>query len=141
MIEIVLNDIELIGFMRPLNLIKDGVFKVSSLYLTNNYLDMHEKLSLKNLADNGDLSLFNVDNDFYRFYYKVGGDNLEIDITDISSVYYAMIKDIPLVTNESTVKDFALKHSVIVYTPSEALTKISVSKEQIQYLDYILKIV
>src|SRR5690554_987822 len=108
----VLNDIELVGLMRPLNLIKNGVFNVSYLYLSDDYLEVNERQIIRNLEESGDLKIFDLTNDFYEFYHKNCKNNLEIGITDISSVYYAKVNEIPLITRCKLVGNFATKNNV-----------------------------
>lgn len=136
----VLNDIELVGLMRPLNLIKNGIFNISYLYLSEDYLEVNERQIIRNLDEIGDLKIFDLTNDFYDFYYKNCSNNLEIGITDISSVYYAKINEMPLVTRCKLVENFAIKNNVIVYEPCEALKITNASAEHINFLDYMIKI-
>ncbi|WP_312556502.1 hypothetical protein [Empedobacter brevis] len=137
---IVLNDIELIGYMRPLNVLKNGFFHVSYLYLSDNYLEYNEISTLKLLNENKDIVIFELSNDFYDFYNKAYLSNNMLGITDISSIYYSKINKIPLVTCCEVVKDYALKEGVLVYSPSEALEQINIDSNQINYLNHVLKL-
>lgn len=95
----VLNDIELIRPMQLLNMIKNGIFYVSNLYLSDNYLESNDRLLINSLKSKEDLKVFDLTNDFYDFFNENNKENLRIAITDISSIYYAMKNNLPVITN------------------------------------------
>lgn len=136
---IVLNDIELIGIMRPLKLLKDKEFVVSYFYLTGYYLNAVEKQTLKLLNENGDIDIFELSNDFYSFCNDCNKDELKIETTDISSVYYAKINNLPLVTRCKNVRNFAEFNNVKVYDIDEALKVINSSEVVINFINNMIE--
>lgn len=136
----VLNDIELIRPMQLLNMIKNGIFYVSNLYLSNNYLESNDRLLINSLKSKEDLKVFDLTNDFYDFFNENNKENLRIAITDISSIYYAMKNNLPVITKCKFVKNFAQENNVLVYEPSQALKIINIDQEYINYLNLMIKI-
>ena len=137
---IVLNDIELVGIMRPLNLLKDREFLVSYFYLTGYYLTAVEKQTIKLLNENGNLEVFELSNDFYSFCNICDKEELKLETTDISSVYYAKINNLPLVTRCKNVRNFAESHEVKVYDIDEALKIVNTSQDVINFLNNMIEI-
>lgn len=137
---IVLNDIELIAFMRPLKLLKDKEFLVSYFYLSGNYLDGVEKQSLKILNESGQIEIFELSNDFYSFCNNCDKEELRLETTDISSVYYAKINNFPLVTTCQNVKNFAELNKVKVLGIDEALKFVNSSQDAINFLNNMIQI-
>lgn len=133
----VLNDIELIRPMQLLNMIKNGIFYVSNLYLSDNYLESNDRLLINSLKSKEDLKVFDLTNDFFNENNK---ENLRIAITDISSIYYAMKNNLPVITKCKFVKNFAQENNVLVYEPSQALKIINIDQEYINYLNLMIKI-
>ncbi|MCO6565161.1 MAG: hypothetical protein J6581_06935 [Apibacter sp.] len=136
----VLNDIELIRPMQLLNMIKNGIFYVSNLYLSDNYLESNDRLLINSLKSKEDLKVFDLTNDFYDFFNENNKENLRIAITDISSIYYAMKNNLPVITKCKFVKNFAQENNVLVYEPSQALKIINIDQEYINYLNLMIKI-
>ena len=135
---IVLNDIELIMPLRSLQLIKNGFFGISQLFLTENYFEPNEIIAIKDLERNGDLTIFDLSNDFYNFYNKNHDDHPEIAITDISSIYYAQKYGLTVLSRCKHVEKFAIENKVSLCEPIEAVKKMNAQPDQINLLEYIM---
>jgi len=135
---IILNDVELIMAMRSLHLIKGGVLGITQLYLTECFMEPTEKIVIKELEEKGDLVIFDLSNDFYKFYNNTYKENPTITMTDISSVYCAKKFSLPLISRCEHVRKFALENNVVVCELSEALKNINANSEQINFLEYIM---
>ncbi|MXO34833.1 hypothetical protein GFU95_06735 [Apibacter sp. B3889] len=134
----VLNDIEQIRPMHSLNMIKNGIFYISNLYLSENYLELNERLLINDLKNKEELKIFELSNDFYDFFFKNNNENLKIGITDISSIYYAMNNNLPVVTKCKFVKNFAEQNNVHVYDIDKALKIINIDQKYINYLNLMI---
>jgi len=135
---IVLNDVELIMPLRSVGLLKDGLFGISQLYFSENYFETNEVIAIKELEKNGNLTIFDLSNDFFNFYNKNHALNPNIAVTDISSVYYAQKYKLTLVSRCKHVGKFASQYDVNICEPIEALKVINANKEQINILEYIM---
>lgn len=135
---LILNDIELIKFLRPLGLLKNGEFLISNIFMTKNYLDAIEKQTIKDLNEKEKVVLFELGDDFYDFFSEYRNDNFSIGIAGMSSVYQSIETNFPLVTKCEVLKSFAIKKGVIVYNFEEALRLINSGEEQINYINKML---
>lgn len=137
----ILIDISLIKPLRALHLLKNKEFHVSYFYLTGNYLSFNEKSILKELCVNGNIEIFELSNDFYRYYHTNQKEKFNLAITEMSSIYYAKRNNMPIVTNSLNIRDCAIKNNITVYELNEALKIININDERINYLNYMLKVV
>ncbi|WP_413998064.1 hypothetical protein ACMDB5_09720 [Flavobacterium sp. W1B] len=138
---IVLNDIELVSFMRALKLLKDREFLISYFYMGGNYLDGMEKQLLRMLDESGQIEIFELSNDFYSFCNNCDKEKLRLETTDISSVYYAKMNNLPLVTTCQNVKNFAELNNVKVLGIDEALKFVNSSQDAINFLNNMIKVI
>ncbi len=134
----VLCDILFLNPMRTLSLLKNKEFHVSYFYLTGYYLNLNEKIILRNLEQSGCVEIFELGNDFYKFYNQNISHNFAI--TELSSIYYAKKMNLPLVTECEKIANFAIQNNIEVYKPNKALGLINVGQERIDFLNDIMKI-
>lgn len=135
---VVLNDIELIKCLRPLNLLKDGEFFVSNVFMSKNYLEPVERQSLAELSNEEKIIIFESGEDFYNFFRKHNTENCSIGIAGMSSIYYSLINGMPLVSKCNAVKKFAEAQNVVVYDFNEALRFLNTGEQQINYINMML---
>lgn len=135
---LILNDIELIKFLRPLGLLKNGEFLISNIFMTKNYLDAIEKQTIKNLNEKEMILLFELGDGFYNFFSEYRNDSFPIGIAGMSSVFQSIETNFPLVTKCEALKNFAIKQGVLVYNFEEALRLINSGEEQINYINKML---
>ena len=134
---LVLNDIELIDCLKPLRLLKDKEFYISNIFMSKNYLDIIQKQWMRAYHDEGKIVIFELENDFYKFY----NENLihnNIGIASMSSVFYCMRNKLPLITVSGLVKKFATEMNVDVFDFNQALTKINTAQGHIEYINNVM---
>ena len=136
--KLVLCDILLLNPMRALGLLKNKEFCVSYFYLTGTYLSPTEKLIVKDLEEKSCIELFELANDFYKFYNKYKNQNFAI--TELSSIYYAKKENIPLVTKCKKIIDFATENNIVIYKPDKALGLINAEQNRIDFFNNMIKI-
>lgn len=138
---VVLNDIELIKCLRPLNLLKDGEFLVSNIFMSKNYLEPVERQSLTELSNQEKIILFESGEDFYNFFHEYNAENFSIGIAAMSSIYYSHINRMPLVSKCNAVKKFAETQNVLVYDFNEALRFLNTGEQHINYINMMLDMI
>lgn len=138
---LVLNDIELINFLRPLNLLKNGEFLISNLFMSNRYFDVTEKQFINILVEKEDILLFESGDNFYNFHSKLKKENLPIGIPTMASIHYSLENNLPIVTKCEIVKKIALDRGITVYNINEALRLINTGEEKISYINGILNMI
>lgn len=136
---LVLNDIELVKFLRPLGLLKNGEFLISNIFMTKNYLEAVERQTIKVLADEELIVLFELGEDFYNFFSKFKNENFPIGLAGMSSIHHSIVTKFPLVTKCETVKKFAKEQGVLVYTFDEALRLINSADDKIEMIKRLIK--
>ncbi|PZU16207.1 MAG: hypothetical protein DI622_11760 [Chryseobacterium sp.] len=129
----VLSDILLLNLLRGLRLLKNKEFCVSDFYLIGNYLSFPEKSVIMSLREENCIEVFELGNEFYKFFnlYR----NTNFALTELSSVFYAKQKSIPLVTHCEKLADFAKTFNIVVYEIDTALKIINVEQERINFLN------
>ncbi|MEO8534104.1 MAG: hypothetical protein ABI441_10145 [Flavobacterium sp.] len=138
---LVLNDIELINFLRPLNLLKNGEFLISNLFMSNRYFDVSEKQFINILAEKEDILLFESGDSFYNFHSEFKKENLPIGLPTMASIHYSLENNLPIVTKCEIVKKIALDRGITVYSINEALRLINTGEEKISYINGILNMI
>ena len=135
---VVLNDIELITCLRLLNLLGIGEFYFSNIYMTKHYLTVVERQCLIELSGQEKIVLFESGDGFYSFFGEYKSEKSPIGLPGMSSIYYAMENNLPLVTRCNVTKKIADENGVLVYNYDEALKFLNTQQAQIDYINKIL---
>jgi hypothetical protein len=138
---VILNDIELIKCLRPLNLLKNGEFLISNIFMSKSYLEPVERQSLIELSNEGKIIIFESGEDFYNFFHAHNSESFSIGIAAMSSIYYSKFNNMPLVSKCPAVKRFADDQNVLVYDFNEALRFLNTGENHINYINMMLDMI
>lgn len=130
---LVLNDIDIIKYLRPLDLLKEKEFQISDLFLGDFYLTPQEKQIIHILEKDEKIKLFTTDLGFNNLI-----DLYSVCPPEAASLYYAKLKRLPLVTQSDITKEVCDKMGITVYKPCEALKFLNKSDEKIDYVERML---
>ncbi|KAA5535610.1 hypothetical protein [Paenimyroides baculatum] len=134
----VTTDVELLNCLRILNMLKNGEYYFSNLYMTNNYLTGVERQTLSNLFQDQKIILFELGNDFYKFYQGLETEKIPIALPGMSSIFFAKDSNFPLVTKCRITKRIAEENGVVVYNYEEMFKCSNMQQSQIDYINRIL---
>lgn len=134
---IVVTDIDLIMHFRALKLL-DNEFTISCFYLANNYLEPVQKQIIKELEVSDKIQVFEVGNDFYNFYSKYDAPNFPMEEADMSSVFYSITNQVPLLTECPVIKKFAIEQGVKIYELDEVLSILKIGNQQIEMIKRLI---
>lgn len=134
----VTTDVELLNCLRILNMLQNGEYYFSNLYMINNYLTAFERQILNNLSQDQKIILFESGNDFYKFYQGLETDKIPIALPGMSSIFFAKDSNFPLVTKCRITKRIAEENGVIVYDYEEMFKASNMQQSQIDYINKIL---
>lgn len=137
----VLNQVEYLNILRPLNVLDNNEIHISYFFLTGSYLTPVEKNTLKELSINGRIFVFDQSNDFFNFSRKVNLNESKLSITDLSSVFYALNNNYPIITDCNHLAKFSRKLDIKIVEIDQALEELKISREKIEYFKSIRKII
>lgn len=129
----ILNDIELVAYLRGLNLFKDREFFISHLFLADYYLNHTEKQIILELEREEKIELFEVNFEFLKIK-----DKYSLSIPEASNLYYAKQKGLPIITNQKGIILICKEINVRVYEPCEALRLLNIGDEKVKFIQKIL---
>ena len=129
----ILNDIELVGFLRGLQLFKDREFYISHYFLADCYLTYTERQIILDLEREQKIELFEVGLEFLKIK-----DKYSLSIPEASNIYYAIQKGLPIVTKSKGIINVCQKVNIKVYKPCEALKLLNIGDERVEFIQRIL---
>lgn len=128
----VLNDIELIKYLEPLQLLQNEAFCINCMYLTGNYLSAVEKIKLRELEKLKKIKLFETDLNFYKLKTD------SISLPETSSIYYSKMNNIPIVTTNKIISNICKQNQIKVYTISEALKFLNIAEAKVDFINRLI---
>lgn len=132
---IVLADIELMNFLRPLNLLKDEEILISELFLSDFYLTSVQRQAIVNLKDEKKVNIFETDLGFCALTREVG-----ISLPEASSIYYAQKMKVPLLSQNNLIIDICQDLNIEVQSALEALRFLQVADNKIDFIEKVLNL-